>query len=195
MDFRSVSLPSRGAFHLSLSVLCAIGYIRYLVLDHGRPCFKRDFSCPALLRISSQRNGISATRLSLSPARFSNTIRLCLFFVTLWKLSSASSTVLLPQSQQRLLPCTELVWTGPCSLTTTWGISSISFPPGTEMFHFSGLLTFRCHGTASVGLPHSEIRGSMPACGSPRRFAACCVFRRPYVPRHPSIALDTLTCF
>ena len=55
MDFRSVSLPSRGAFHLSLSVLCAIGYIRYLVLDHGRPCFKRDFSCPALLRISSQR--------------------------------------------------------------------------------------------------------------------------------------------
>ena len=46
-----------------------------------------------------------------------------------------------------------------------------------------------------MGLPHSDIRGSLPACGSPRRFAACCVFRRPYVPRHPSIALDTLTCF
>ena len=52
----SLSLPSRGTFHLSLSVLCAIGHVWYLVLDHGRPCFKRDFSCPALLRISAQRD-------------------------------------------------------------------------------------------------------------------------------------------
>ena len=161
----------------------------------GGPASNGISRAPLYLGSRRRGNGISATRLSLSPARFSNTIRLCLFFVTLWKLSSASSTVLLPQSQQRLLPCTELVWTGPCSLTTTWGISSISFPPGTEMFHFSGFLTCRCHGTASVGLPHSEIRGSMPACGSPRRFVACYVFLRPYVPRHPSIALDTLTCF
>ena len=138
---------------------------------------------------------ISSTRLSLSAARFSNTIRLWQLFLTLWKVSSPSLPVLLPPEQQRLLACTVRVWTGPCSLTTTWGISSISFPPGTEMFHFSGLLTIWCHGTASVGLPHSDIRGSMPACGSPRRFAACCVFHRPYVPRHPSIALDTLTCF
>ena len=138
---------------------------------------------------------ISSTRLSLSAARFSNTIRLWQLFVTLWKVSSPSLPVLLPPKQQRLLACTVRVWTGPCSLTTTWGISSISFPPGTEMFHFSGLLTIWCHGTASVGLPHSDIRGSRPACGSPRRFAACCVFLRPYVPRHPSGALYTLTCF
>ena len=151
----------------------------------------------APLYLGSRLRGIdiSSTRLSLSAARFSNTIRLYLSFVTLRKVSSTSLPVLLPQYQQRLLACTGLVWTGPCSLTTTWGISSISFPPGTEMFHFSGFLTCRCHGTASVGLPHSEIRGSMPACGSPRRFVACYVFLRPYVPRHPSIALDTLTCF
>ena len=151
----------------------------------------------APLYLGSRLRGIdiSSTRLSLSAARFSNTIRLYLSFVTLRKFSSTSLPVLLPQYQQRLLACTGLVWTGPCSLTTTWGISSISFPPGTEMFHFSGFLTCRCHGTASVGLPHSEIRGSMPACGSPRRFVACYVFLRPYVPRHPSIALDTLTCF
>ena len=31
------------------------------------------------------------------------------------------------------------VWAKPLSLTTTWGISLISFPPDTEMFHFSGL--------------------------------------------------------
>ena len=109
----------------------------------GGPASNGISRAPLYLGSRRRGNGISATRLSLSPARFSNTIRLCLFFVTLWKLSSASSTVLLPQSQQRLLPCTELVWTGPCSLTTTWGISSISFPPGTEMFHFSGLLTLK----------------------------------------------------
>ena len=109
----------------------------------GGPASNGISRAPLYLGSRRRGNGISATRLSLSPARFSNTIRLCLFFVTLWKLSSASSTVLLPQSQQRLLPCTELVWTGPCSLTTTWGISSISFPPGTEMFHFSGFLTFQ----------------------------------------------------
>ena len=109
----------------------------------GGPASNGISRAPLYLGSRRRGNGISATRLSLSPARFSNTIRLCHLFVTLWKLSSASSTVLLPQSQQRLLPCTELVWTGPCSLTTTGGISSISFPPGTEMFHFSGLLTLK----------------------------------------------------
>ena len=140
--------------------------------------------------------GPASNGISRAPLYLGSRLRgLYLSFVTLRKFSSTSLPVLLPQYQQRLLACTGLVWTGPCSLTTTWGISSISFPPGTEMFHFSGFLTCRCHGTASVGLPHSEIRGSMPACGSPRRFVACYVFLRPYVPRHPSIALDTLTCF
>ena len=35
---------------------------------------------------------------------------------------------------------TENVWANPLSLTTTQGISSISLPPDTEMFHFSGFL-------------------------------------------------------
>ena len=108
----------------------------------GGPASNGISRAPLYLGSRRRGNGISSTRLSLSSARFSNTIRLCHFFVTLWKLSSASSTVLLPLSQQRLLPCTGRVWTGPCSLTTTWGISSISFPPGTEMFHFSGFLTY-----------------------------------------------------
>ena len=161
----------------------------------GGPASNGISRAPLYLGSRLRGNVFSSTRLSLSAARFSNTIRLTRFFVTLRKISSSSSPVLLPRPQQRLLACTVSVWTGPCSLTTTWGISSISFPPGTEMFHFSGLPTLRCHGSAPVGLPHSDIRGSRPACGSPRRFAACCVFRRPYVPRHPSIALDTLTCF
>ena len=38
---------------------------------------------------------------------------------------------------------TYTVWALPISLTTTQGISSISFPPATEMFHFTGFLTLR----------------------------------------------------
>ena len=41
----------------------------------------------------------------------------------------------------------------------------------------------------SAGFPHSEIRGSLPICGSPRLIAAYHVFRRPLVPRHPPCAL------
>src|SRR5215813_829579 len=41
--------------------------------------------------------------------------------------------------------------------------------------------------------PHSDIRGSRPACGSPRLFAACHVLLRFPAPRHPPSALTSLT--
>src|SRR5690242_12609312 len=44
----------------------------------------------------------------------------------------------------------------------------------------------------SVGLPHSEILGSRPVCGSPRLIAAYHVLRRLPVPRHPPCALTRL---
>ncbi len=44
-----------------------------------------------------------------------------------------------------------------------------------------------------VGLPHSEISGSMRACRSPKHIAACHVFRRLSVPRHPPSTLSNLT--
>ena len=44
-------------------------------------------------------------------------------------------------------------------------------------------------GVCPAGLPHSEIRGSMDICSSPRLIAACHVFRRLPVPRHPPCAL------
>ncbi len=43
------------------------------------------------------------------------------------------------------------------------------------------------------GFPHSEIPGSMPACGSPRLFAAYHVLLRLLVPRHSPYALISLT--
>src|SRR6185295_18280225 len=74
-----------------------------------------------------------------------------------------------------------------------------SFPPGTEMVHFPGFARTRlciyraviwfCH----IGFPHSDIPGSMPACGSPKLIAACHVLHRLLLPRHPPCALSSLT--
>jgi hypothetical protein len=43
------------------------------------------------------------------------------------------------------------------------------------------------------GLPHSEIFGSKPVCGSPKLIAACHVLHRLLAPRHPPYALSSLT--
>jgi hypothetical protein len=43
------------------------------------------------------------------------------------------------------------------------------------------------------GLPHSEIPGSKPVCGSPRLIAACHVLHRLLAPRHSPYALSSLT--
>ena len=75
----------------------------------------------------------------------------------------------------------------------------LSFPEGTEMFHFPsftslGYVLFRAMGGMNLhGLPHSEIPGSMPVSGSPRLFAAIHVLHRLSTPRHPSHALTSLT--
>ena len=44
-------------------------------------------------------------------------------------------------------------------------------------------------GLQPAGLPHSDMRGSTPVCGSPRLFAAYHVLRRLRKPRHPPFAL------
>ena len=75
----------------------------------------------------------------------------------------------------------------------------LSFPPGTEMVHFPGFARARLwirravRGFCPRGFPHSEISGSMPACGSPKLIAACHVFHRLLLPRHPPCALSSLT--
>ena len=47
----------------------------------------------------------------------------------------------------------------------------------------------------SAGLPHSEICGSQDICSLPQLIAACHVFHRLLVPRHPPCALTCLTLF
>src|SRR5688572_14673007 len=49
------------------------------------------------------------------------------------------------------------------------------------------------HHMTGDGFPHSDIRGSTPACGSPRLIAANHVLLRLLTPRHPPSALSSLT--
>ena len=51
----------------------------------------------------------------------------------------------------------------------------------------------RIHGVFPCGFPHSDIPGSSRICRSPGLFAACHVFLRLKVPRHPPCALSFLT--
>ena len=72
-----------------------------------------------------------------------------------------------------------------------------SFPPGTEMFQFSGyrssIFRPRFRQMNGGGFPHSEISGSKPVCSSPKLIAACHVLHRLLVPSHPPLALCYLT--
>ena len=47
----SLSFPSRGSFHRSLTVLFAIGPYQCFALEGGPPCFPQGSSCPVVLWI------------------------------------------------------------------------------------------------------------------------------------------------
>ena len=63
--------------------------------------------------------------------------------------------------------------------------------PGSPRMPIRGLprLHHAVAGCFPAGFPHSDTHGSMDICSSPWLFAACRVFLRPLVPRHPPCAL------
>ena len=93
------------------------------------------------------------------------------------------------------------VWALPLSLAATRRIDVSFFSSGyldvsVRRVPFRLPLTGRrIHGVSPCGFPHSEIRGSLDICSSPRLFAACHVFLRLPVPGHPPCALFRLTFF
>ena len=92
-----------------------------------------------------------------------------------------------------------LVWAPPRSLAATCGITFVFFSSGylDVSVHRVPPVKLWIHLTVpevlSGGFPHSDTRGSMDICSSPRLFAAYHVFLRLSVPRHPPCALLCLT--
>ena len=93
-----------------------------------------------------------------------------------------------------------VVWALPVSLAATGGIDySFSSSGYLDVSVLRVCFIYLCYFSiwsldiTLVGLPHSDISGSLPACGSPKLFAAYRVLLRLLAPRHPPCALSNLT--
>ena len=109
----SISLPSPGFFSSFPHGTCPLSVANsYLALDRGRPGFRQDFSCPAVLRYCTGKITVFRIR-GFHPLcqAFPNLSTIHLFYHLLY-VSPCSPTT--PVNR---------VWALPISLATTFGIS------------------------------------------------------------------------
>jgi hypothetical protein len=108
-------------------------------LERGRPRFPRNSTCSAVLRCLPGGISISATGLSPAPAGRPRPFA----YRDTCSLPDAAAARQAgpptPRAHRAAAHSVPQVWARPRSLTTTDGVSLISFPPGTEMFQFPGL--------------------------------------------------------
>src|SRR6202161_4529661 len=124
--------------------------------------FRRDFTCPALLKDVRH-----FTHTGLSPAMAGLSRPFCLSYEHHWPVPLSLATT-----------------DGISLMSVPPGTEMFQFP-GFASYHYGFMIRYPSPG----GLPHSDIHGSKPARGSPWLFAACHVLHRLLVPRHPPNAL------
>ena len=160
----SLSTPCAGCFSPFPHGTCSLSVSREcLALPDGPGGFRRDFSCPALLRWRLVTKGHFAHGAVTRCGRTFQTVTLCS----------------LPRRRRSYNPRgagTPRVWAMPRSLAATGGI--------TVVFSSCGV-----YGIRPYGLTHSDTHGSRAACAYPWIFAACRVLLRLREPRHPPRAL------
>ena len=203
----AVSLPSRGAFHLSLAVL-----VRYRSRESVQPW---RVVPPASRRVSRARRysgpwarclrlfGYGALTLFRRP---SQAVPLRGRFLT--AAGGCGPRLPRPTTPSRKRPhafARATVWARPVSLAATPGISvdfsssgylDVSVPPVASWppILFGG----RYESMTSRGFPHSGICGSVAVCASPQLIAACRALLRLPAPRHPPRArgiFSSVRCF
>ena len=174
--FRFFFTPLTGVlFAFPSRYFCTIGCIKYLALDRGRPSFRQDSSCPAVLRIplpNIQHFKYGAFTLS-------------------GRLSQNLSSMLLVQILRSYNP------------TKIGGLGYSDFARRYFRNHFCFLFPGYLDGSvppvslplpiystmddsiSTAGLPHSATDGSMGVCPSPSLFAAYHGLLRLDTPRHP----------
>jgi hypothetical protein len=89
----SISLPFRGSFHLSLTVLFTIGHQEYLALRSGLRRFRQDFACPDVLGCRSGDRSPFAYRAVTFCGFGFHQLRLDAGFVTPLELGRARKTI------------------------------------------------------------------------------------------------------
>jgi hypothetical protein len=178
----SLSLPSRGPFHLSLTVLYAIGHQDVFSL--------RRWSSHVPTRLHVSCGTLDARLIKIDFAYKTITL-----FRPIFQLCSAINFFHYAGPNPAAINC--------C------GLGSFPFAHhylGNRIFSFSSsgyldvsvlrvpfvrpiLFRRRYCGTTRSELPHSEIRGSKLIYSSPRLIAVSHVLHRRLVPRHPPYAL------
>ena len=137
----------------------------YLALPDGPGGFRQGFTCPALLRIPLCIIFLTCTGLSPCIAQLSRCFQFGLH-TTSWSYNPS-------------IAVTTLVWANPRSLATTYGItfvfsSSAYLDVSVQRVRPPiGVMHLQC-----IGLPHSDIAGSIRVCRSPALFAAYHVLPR-----------------
>src|SRR5262249_48251219 len=190
----SLSLPSPGFFSPFPHGTGPLSVAReYLALEGGPPSFPQGCSCPVVLGFAGQRVECAFVyrALPVSGGRFHG-LRLTPRLATL-----RAAPHRRPTTPDRVAPIRFGLL--PVRSPLLGESLLMSFPRGTEMFQFPRFASppygfrRRSVGITPRGFPHSGIRGSRPACGSPRLFAACHALLRFLAPRHPPSALPSLT--
>jgi hypothetical protein len=134
-------------------------------LEGGPPSFSPRFTGADLLRNVCRRPlGFDYGTLALCGARF-HALRLPNDLVTPAGQATARTRRPTTPEPQRVAACTARVWADPLSLATTQGVSLISFPRGTEMFHFPRLPS-TCLCVQQAMTPHYRRR--VAPFGNPR---------------------------
>ena len=168
-------------------------------MGDGPPCFQRDFTCPAVLRIHFRDNEISITGLLPSLACLSRLLHLFHCFVTPYKVSYN------PEKHAfrfGLFPVSLAATQGIAFAFSSSGYLDVSVPRVrfTKSILFNSVIPYPPHSqpdhsgyerNGEGGFPHSEIVGSKFAHNSPTLIAACHVLHRLYMPRHPPDALTS----
>jgi hypothetical protein len=108
-------------------------------LEGGPPGFRPRFTSAVLLRNMCWRLPIPSTGRLPSLVRGSTRFDYLRNLVTPARPATAWTTCPTTPDTQRVAAYTCSVWADPLSLATTHGVSLISFPRGTEMFHFPRL--------------------------------------------------------
>ncbi len=120
----SISLPSRGSFHLSLAVLFTIGHTGVFSLTGGPRRFTRNFTCSVLLGI----------QLGCFDFRLQD-------FHFLWCSFQLLRLISISPRCCPTTPRSETSWFGLFPFRSPLLRESLlfSFPPATKMFQFAGL--------------------------------------------------------
>ena len=146
---------------------CAIGLPVVFSLAGWAPLLPAGFLVSCGTQVPSRsRSRVSRTRLSRPPARGSTRFR--------YALPSAPRRSYYPRGASPRPGFGLLRFRSPLLAESLL----FSFPAGTKMFQFPALAPALPVPGRPGGFPHSDIRGSIRICRSPRLFAACHVLLR-----------------